>query len=310
MKRLAPLLVIVPLLGLFAACLPGLPEDAPQLAQQAHAQQPAPLEPGAITIKGDVTTIQVRRLIEVMEPRQLVKAAPFELEAPKGGLLYRWRFPPTVNGTEQGRILKVHEAPKGEVTISVQWAEIDFKNQTAVEKFATLIFFVGEPGPAPVPPDPIPPKPDPLPPAPTGFRVLFIRETADALTSAQTAAWSSGAVKDYLDAKCVKDNGHPSWRKWDKDIDVTNAPAELRQLFNDSRPKWGPLPVVVVAVNNVAKVEAFPANEAALLNLLRKYAGDQPLPTSGGRPPVTITNVLYSADGNHRLLSVNRYPGE
>jgi hypothetical protein len=262
-----------------------------------------------ITIKGDVTTIQVRREIIVLEPRQLVKAAPFDLEAPKGGILYRWRWPANVKAVELSNVLKVQEAPEGELTISVQWALIDFKEQKVEEKAALLAFFVGKPGPTPpVPPEPVPP--DPLPPAPTGFRVLFIRETADALTAAQAAAWSSGAVKDYLDAKCVKDNGHPSWRKWDKDIDVTNAPAELRQLFNDSRPKWGPLPVVVVAVNQVAKVEAFPANEAALLNLLRKYAGDQPLPTSGGRPPVTITNVLYSADGNHRLLSVDRYPGE
>ena len=127
-------------------------------------------------------------------------------------------------------------------------------------------------GPGPLPPDPIPPDPKPDV-KPTGLRVILVREVQDPLTKEQTNIWNSTKLKDWLDAKVVKDErGRPAWRKWDKDIDVTNETVTMRQLWEATRSKIGQLPAIVIVTDQQGLVFPLPATEQATLELLQKYA--------------------------------------
>lgn len=110
-----------------------------------------------LQIKGDTQVIERDRVVIVKDKILLVKKLPFQVEAPAGGLLYSWRFPVGVTAVERGNVLDVTAAPKGDLTISVQWAVIDWDAKKVDNKAASLAFAVGEVGPGPVPPDPKPP---------------------------------------------------------------------------------------------------------------------------------------------------------
>lgn len=135
---------------------------------------------------------------------------------------------------------------------------------------ATVWVVIGEPGPDPKPPDPDPKPPDPKPVVPVGFRVLLIHEAQDKSPS----HFDARSVKQYLDAKTVKDAGHPSWRRLDKDQTGANLPTELRLLWEAAKPKVTSLPAVVIAVNSQVTIHALPADEAGLMALLRSKGGE------------------------------------
>lgn len=124
-------------------------------------------------------------------------------------------------------------------------------------------------------PDPEPnPDDPPVPPQPKGFRVLFIYETSGALTPAQLVTLNSTEITKYLNAKTVKGaDGLPSWRRWDKDIDVTNETPVLKELWGTVKPTLSTLPAVVIVNDGKAEIFALPENEASTLALLRKYGG-------------------------------------
>lgn len=83
----------------------------------------------------------------------VIDGAPFQVEAPKGGFGYAWTFPPSMTATRKANILEVTAAPKGTVTVSVEWYIVDFDKRTIESRASSITFAVGEPGPGPKPPD-------------------------------------------------------------------------------------------------------------------------------------------------------------
>lgn len=130
--------------------------------------------------------------------------------------------------------------------------------------------------PQPDPPGPLPPQPDPPgpnPPIPSeGFRVLFVYESKDlsTLPSAQVQAMTAKEVLDYLDSHCVKVNGQPEYRKFDKDVDLSKA----SQFWKDgmARPRQS-LPWIVMTNGKTGYEGPLPANTAELMKLLKTYGG-------------------------------------
>lgn len=137
------------------------------------------------------------------------------------------------------------------------------------------------PGPAPVPPTPIPvpPVPPPVPPPTpppipqTGFRVLIVYEDGDLhkMPSKQVQAIKSKAVLDYLDLRCVaEDGGKKAWRIWDQNISTANVGKTWQDAMALTRAS---LPWIVVSNGVTGFSGPLPADEAGLLDLLKKYGG-------------------------------------
>lgn len=126
------------------------------------------------------------------------------------------------------------------------------------------------------PPDPPKPPDPPVPPipAPTGFRVIFVYETANALTPAMQQVMFGEKVRQYLDAKTAPHpQGGKGWRRLDKDVDVVNEKdPDLKALWQTARPKVTTIPCVIVSVNEKAEIIPFPASEADALAVFAKYA--------------------------------------
>jgi hypothetical protein len=84
---------------------------------------------------------------------------------------------------------------------------------------------------------------------------------------------ASPKIKALLNANCVKDNkGKPSWRKWDKDVTfATDADPAMVKLWQDSKPKLGPLPQIVIATDQKAVTIPLPETEQATIAEFAKY---------------------------------------
>lgn len=137
--------------------------------------------------------------------------------------------------------------------------------------------------PKPVPVDPTPPAP-PAPPIPVtppapevvgNLRVVVLYESSQALGPAQNGAlYARDGIYPYLNAHCLKDvNGNPSWRAWDKDVDVSNEPAEWQDAMAKAKADPMPLPKVVVFGGNAFIASATILNKAASLAFLQQYGG-------------------------------------
>lgn len=203
----------------------------------------------------------------------VISECPFTLHAPPGGSLYFWRVPTGWTITDQGESIVVTQATEGAAAVSVIVATIDFEKKTVDKKTYALSLVVGKlPDPEPRPPPDPGPKPDPMP---TGFRVLLIHESGAAMTPAQTAAFYSGRVEEYLRRKTVATDGTQGWRRWDKDADFApGASPTFKQLWEAVKPKLATLPAVVIVVNEKATVHPLPATEADLLKLLKASGGE------------------------------------
>lgn len=130
-------------------------------------------------------------------------------------------------------------------------------------------------GPQP-PPDPEPKPPGPSP-APAGFRVLMVYESSAKLTQEQRNILNSTAITGYLNAHCVKHPklGTPEWRKWDKDIEVSPKESEtMRKLWEETKPKLGELPQILIVVNGKGQLYPLPETEAETLKLLKQNGGE------------------------------------
>jgi hypothetical protein len=129
-------------------------------------------------------------------------------------------------------------------------------------------------GPDKPKPDPdIDPKPPgPVPIIDKGLRVLIVWETKDLSNypAAQVAAVNSTEVRQYLSAKCVKVNGHPEWRVYDPDTDVTRESKVWQDAMKIKRDK---LPWIIVSDGEKGTSEPLPADKDALMNLLKLYGG-------------------------------------
>ena len=135
------------------------------------------------------------------------------------------------------------------------------------------------PAPQPIPPQPIPPQPVPVP-TPTKLSVLFLEESMDLGTAnykPYLEALNSGKVRAYLNSHTAMENigtvTLPSWRRWDKDTDVSHESAKWQSLI---KVHYDSLPWLVIANEDGSKIlssSPIPGNESSTLDLLKKYGG-------------------------------------
>jgi hypothetical protein len=123
------------------------------------------------------------------------------------------------------------------------------------------------------------------PPAPikeAGFRVLILEEIADRskLPRPQNAAINSTVMRGYMNGKCVKgaDGKTPEWRDWDDDFTAEQL-ANESQLWRDAyarakQDSAGKLPWLLVSNGKTGASVPFPATEAEVMTLLKKYGGE------------------------------------
>lgn len=134
---------------------------------------------------------------------------------------------------------------------------------------------VGDPGPMPPPqpqpPIPQPPIPNPPTPAPSGFRVILVYESSMQIPKAQVNALYSVQVEEYLNKKCAE--GKRGWRRFDKDIDVSNETPVFQALWKVAKPQITKLPAIVVVNDSKGEVYALPDTEQQLLDFLVMFAG-------------------------------------
>lgn len=129
-----------------------------------------------------------------------------------------------------------------------------------------------EPDPGPGPgPDPDPPKPDPV--VVKSFRVIFVKESADTLSSQKVAVSSAKAVRDYLTAKTTPEAGVSGWREYDPNMTTANEQPAMKALWDVVKPQINAVPCMVVEVNGHAKVLPFPETVDQALEILKEYGG-------------------------------------
>jgi hypothetical protein len=138
------------------------------------------------------------------------------------------------------------------------------------------------PTPPPAPPavdpvvDPVVP-PTPSPPAPAGnLRAVVLYESTQAMTRPQFGAlYSKTGIYAYLNAHCLKDTaGNPSWRAWDKDVDVTNEAAEWQDAMKQAKADLSPLPKIVLFSGNTKVGSKAITTEADALAYLKSIGGN------------------------------------
>ncbi len=140
---------------------------------------------------------------------------------------------------------------------------------------AECIVTFGDPGPGPGPdPGPGPgPGPDPFTSSP-GCKVLIVYETTELgkMPRGQSEALKDGAIRDYLNKKCVKgpDGKTAQWRIWDQNVD-TSAESPLWKAVM-ARPRKS-LPWLVVSNGKTGWEGPLPPDAAATMALLKKYLG-------------------------------------
>lgn len=116
--------------------------------------------------------------------------------------------------------------------------------------------------------------PQPPPGPVSGFRVIFVSESSANHTREQLNILSSTAIAGYLNAKASKDEkGRPAWRRWDKDVDVTNELESWKVFWTNVKPKLGTLPMLVISSDRGIEVLPLPATEADTLTFLKRYGG-------------------------------------
>ena len=126
--------------------------------------------------------------------------------------------------------------------------------------------------------EPLPtPKPTPTPkPQPvTSFRVLFVVESAETLTAAQSGVIYGRAVSDYLTARTTPEGGKPGWRRLEKDDTAESETPTIKALWASVRPQLTATPCVVIEVNGKATIDVLPATPEAAIKLFKQYAGDK-----------------------------------
>lgn len=139
----------------------------------------------------------------------------------------------------------------------------------------TLVQIGRGPRPPPVVVVPDEPVVDPTPDVPTGFRVILVYESSDKYPPETNNILFSTRITEYLSKACVKGpKDIPEWRKWDKDMTVTSQESTtLKALWEQSKPKFGTMPQLIIAVNGKASIVDLPPTEQETLDLLKKYGG-------------------------------------
>lgn len=225
-----------------------------------------------LSVKGDVVTVKVDRVVVVKEDQTVVRSFPFMVDAPPGAALYFWTYPAGVQAIDKGERLEVLSAPKGMLTINLKAISVDFEKKTFITKFGTTTLAVGD---TPIPPKPDPPKPDPPKPVdPTpipepGFRVLIVYETA-AVSPQIASILSADAIRSYAREKCVKDGTTPAFYTFDKDADTTKFFPWVGKAM--ARPRTA-LPWILISNGTSGFEGPLPGTVSETLALMRKYGG-------------------------------------
>lgn len=124
--------------------------------------------------------------------------------------------------------------------------------------------------PPPTPPDPKPPEPKPPEPV-KSFRVIFVYESADLLTSAQKSIVYGTVVEGYLSNNCT--DGKAGWRRRDKDGTGGKDTEVMNNLWAAVKPKITATPCVAVEVNGKVEIIPLEATPAAMIAVFDKYRG-------------------------------------
>lgn len=133
--------------------------------------------------------------------------------------------------------------------------------------------------PGPTPPGPTPPGPTPPQPAPpiggSGNRVLIVYETGDRLPASQAAILTSGVLRDYLDAKTIKDEHNPTgaYRIWDKDVKLDHPSVSASWKAAMARPRAS-TPWLIVSNGRTGFEGPLPKTVAETMKLLATYFGE------------------------------------
>jgi len=140
-----------------------------------------------------------------------------------------------------------------------------------------IVFFMtrGESKPQPVNPDtPTPVVPvDPAPEPVRSFRVIFVKESGQTLSPAQTPIPGAKAIREYLNAKTTREGNQPDWREYDPQQNTTNEQPTMSALWEAVKPKLQGVPCMVIEVNGKATVMPFPSDVDSALAALKKAGG-------------------------------------
>jgi len=128
------------------------------------------------------------------------------------------------------------------------------------------------PGPNPV--DPVEPI-DVTPITEPGNRVLIVYESEEKseYPQEQSLILNSGVIAEYLDEHCIKVDGHPEYRIWDKDVQLENSDGPLvDQVWIDAMgiPRKS-LPWLIVTNGKTGYNEVLPLTEAETLAIFREH---------------------------------------
>jgi hypothetical protein len=202
------------------------------------------------------------------------------VEAEGGGdeAQYLWDVEgPAPSTVESGGTLYL-AGPPGEYKLTLTM--VNFTTKKIQRTKATVTIVDGNPpgppgpGPGPGPNPPNPPNP-PQPPAPiaeAGFRVLIVYDPKALATmpDAQKNVLYAGALRDYLNAKCVlgPDGKTKEWRVWANTVDPTAEAKLWQDAFK--RPK-GTLPAILISNGKTGYEGPLPDTIDKTLELLKKY---------------------------------------
>lgn len=234
--------------------------------------QDVPLE-----LSGDVAKVKVDKIVVIQEDRTLVKSftpRPLLVKAPEGGILYQWQYPAGVVAVRKANVLEIKSAPKGPLTVAVEWAIVDFDKKLVTTKFGQVAFDVGDVTP-PIPPvPPVPPEPVPT----VGpIKVLISYESSRANNDANlNKIISGGAIREYMASKGAKDGQTSSFRAYDKDLAMDKELPWVQAADKRRKDKAGSVSewIVISDAKDAIQFDGpLPKDETETLNLLKKYGG-------------------------------------
>ncbi|MES2788144.1 MAG: hypothetical protein V4719_00885 [Planctomycetota bacterium] len=128
------------------------------------------------------------------------------------------------------------------------------------------------------PPIPVVPIVAPIVTAP--IRVVIVKDnaTANRLPSAQLAALNSSNLRNYCQSHCQlgPDGRTPEFRTYTWDADLRMQSQGIRDAFNDAvlNGKSSGVPWLVVNNGTTGYSGPFPATDADLMAVLKKYGGE------------------------------------
>lgn len=135
--------------------------------------------------------------------------------------------------------------------------------------------------PDPVDPD-VPPQPGPAPIEGDGLRVLFVHESAEPMPREFQPAFYGPKVADYLNANCVKVDGHPEFRRLDPDTQFTDPNHRFAKALK--RPRTAD-PWLIISNGTSGYEGPFPATEQETLDLIQRYTPVNAQPKQARAPP-------------------------